>query len=471
MKWFVLLFLVLFGSAAHAVDGIRAPTKVQLTVEADARIDESLFRTLEQTMVQFLNRMLESYGMAELTVRSQSLLDSALAIVLRLRATSTGTDTSPSDFADEVVTTFKSVELERLLSEEFGLAKVLSVEDICCNGFPTSSPSRQTIQPVLPTAPPSTKVPVLPMVSPNPPTTPQPTGKGQKVTPSKRLTTQSSVSPLPSQTLSLSKHPTIQPTISPAPTPSLTLCSKSYRTNATVKLFGLFGNIPDDEIEMVESITQAFIQESLTFLPYMILDICNVDFTNQTVSRSRRRRTQSDFLLVHFVVDGEGWSTSQQTLKDPPFDDLVQRGFVTREDDYFARLKSSTDTFQDLEIPGDEESPPVLSTTPSNDCEINCGPCSSDICSRSCSCGRPLCLSRFRESDDSKSDGDLENDEYLYDHDIPREIYPTERYPIQQSRNLTPLSEGPGELRSSLQSPSLLGDSDIENWSIASVSV
>jgi hypothetical protein len=314
-----------------------------------------------------------------------------------------------------------------------------------------------------------------------------------------------SPSAVPTTVVSLSPS-SLTATMAPQQSKS-NLVSKSYQTVITVKLFGLVHTIPLDEMNAVEQLTQEFIQETMPAVKSVLMEVSNVVLSEQALTtsdsslRRRRRSLQQDtdssnqITLLTFEVDGEGWSTNEEILDALHFDDLARHGFLTRYDEYIARLQASSSTFADLDDEPADDEPPILtppspSTSPSDNSQrrstvvvsvlaasFGTALLAGIICTVMVFGRRRLDTDDETESvSNDKADGSMDveytgdQEDLLFDDSIPRVISPaTRKYPTQEQRgNFAPLSEA-FECCSSLQSPSM--DSiDVDQWSLVSVS-
>lgn len=430
MKWFAILVLAGFG-VAFATASLAA--KVELTFQLNTAIQLTRLETMEQAMVDAINLNLDKhYIVEELTVQSQTLLlnSSSLQVILILEYTQSNFHHNifVRSFLDQVENAFQFGELNDLIT--YHLGTILSAKAF----YESDSPG--TTEPAHPIN--------LPLLT-------------------------SSDIEFPNQTYSS--------------TVSQSFYLRTYYGNLTVQLPGLSTEIPKEDFDIVEWITQTFIQDNLPLVQNLILDVRKVYVSNQTLAYSSRRHRRLNMehsipvMHVSFLVIGEGWSMYEEILNELLFDDFIRRGFVSpNEPDYFASLHASSDSFRDLNIPNDNGTVSVeeLANDNSGNGRDTLVIVAITVTVVGAALVGGICLvvmfHRKPEASmesNSSHDEEVQNDwwEIKDEESLPSGVLQLD----SPSHHAFPVQKRRQDSDASLRSPSILGDSDVENWSVASV--
>ena len=464
-------------------------TKVELFLHGDTPLSPLRFHPLENDLVEYLNLALYPYyGVTDATVVSQVLLElSSLRLTWILLGAPSSDNNSSTDFLDQVTKALSNKEFNHILSDEWNLGTVVSAKAslepetnviLTKDIFDRTGIYSQTTTPgiALRTVSPSALATMSPSTVPDDslPTdleiltvTPFPTASPS------RLTT---MSPSAGPDNSLPTDPEI------LQNPQTPLFSKMYRANMTINLPGISATITSKETDSVELVAEGFFQDFLPLLHNLILDITSVQVSSQTLlpSAHRRRLGVQESLVLELVIYGEGWSTQQVILDDLPFNSFISGGFETNSKDFLSRLQASSAAFWHLDVLPptiSDKDPSIHASSPESTDDGNQPYMTLVIVV--CVCGAIVAgvvggaFYIFRKMDDTQSVcveddivQDLVDEESLSDSDASR-LHPALsrrrslfKFPIQQSR---------GNSNHSTKSPSMLWDSDVDNWSLTSV--
>ena len=444
--WFMLTHAAENGTFFGATVEPPWRTKIELVLRGNVPVSPTRYHALERDIHLYLNRALYPYySVMNTTVAAQTLLDLSLGLTWILHGMPSSDMYSEQDFIEQIQKALGSTELDHLLSDEWGIGKITSA---------------------------------LALVDPEP----HPVDRKDVFDHVLAQSSATSITLSPS-----SSFPTESPSLTPDYDVSLDrtnqtaiFTSQVYFSNLTITLAGISATVGKEEREEFESIARVFFQDFLPHMNDLVLDIQHVQVLSHSLVPSSAHRLRDGQSLVFDVeIVGEGWSSDPMILDILPFDSIVHEVLDKYEQHFYSRLRASKDNVWHLDVTPpttrdkDPSSTPSPHTEGSNQSVVT-------IIMIVCVCGTLLVgvaggafwlLRKVDDAesvcDDDEAIQDLVDEESLTASDISK-LHPSRwnrrshfKYPLQQSRV---------DSERSSRSPSLWSDSDVDNWSVISVS-
>jgi hypothetical protein len=499
-----LLFSMGFALVISVTSHVEWKMKVDQMVQAKSVIPFEEYTIFENSMREYLMQSLsDKFQINTVSIDSQSLMDfSALKLIFILGIETISIDEkSQKLLTQQVNQALMSSEWNIFLVREFELGIILSVNAYDMTNVQASTQTKDVFDqvklednsestpsnvlnetsPMISTSPstlaryyPSHSIQPSPIISVYPTSNPSSSAYPSVIKPSENYLLDASPNPstvlsdlstsLPSPTFSI--QPPTKPYISditPESNPTNALNYKEFHSKIALDLHGLLNILSVGETIILEATVESFIVNYFPSTMDLVFEVRGVKLQKQSIERSMVVTDDAErFLLVELEIYGQGWSINTNALEEFSLDTSINYLFSSQNSAFLDRLIQVGGVFRHIVVSD------MQSTVPDNT-----GNNQTLIIIISVATGLLfLCFvfiffihQHFRNGKDlvETDEGDLEIDSLSVSHlESLNNDNRSRKFPVQHIRD--------GTSKFSIGSPSLASYSDLENWSVTSVS-